>query len=66
MSIETFETLSLPLGIGLLVAFMGFIIWDLAKSSGAGKFGTVVMFIVLGLGLLGFVIKTFLVELVVK
>ena len=41
-----------------LVAFMAFIVWDLAKKSNAGKFGTMVLFFALGLGVLGFVIKT--------
>ncbi len=62
MNIEEFESLSLTLGVGGLIAFMVFIVWDLAKKSGAGKFGTFILFTALGLGLLGFVIKTVLVE----
>ena len=62
MSIEQFETWSLYLGIGGLIAFMAFIVWDLAKSSKAGKFGTFILFLALGLGVLGFIIKTVLVE----
>ncbi|GAB2191623.1 DUF2788 domain-containing protein [Sessilibacter sp. MAH2] len=62
MDIELFETISLYVGIGGLILFMGFIMWDLAKESKAGKFGTFVLFGALGLGLLGFVIKTVLVE----
>ncbi|GLS28119.1 DUF2788 domain-containing protein [Marinibactrum halimedae] len=62
MSIEEFETISLYLGIGGLIAFMTFIMWDLAKKSNAGKFGTIILFTALGLGLLGFIIKTVLVE----
>lgn len=64
MTIEQFETLSLYLGIGGLIAFMCFIIWDLAKESKAGRFGTFMLFIVLGLCLLGFIIKTVLVEVI--
>ncbi|MGE4405141.1 DUF2788 domain-containing protein [Pseudomonas sp.] len=41
-----------------LVAFMAFIVWDLAKQSKAGRYGTLVLFGALGLGVLGFVIKT--------
>ena len=62
MDIEEFESLSLTLGVGGLIAFMVFIVWDLAKKSNAGKFGTFILFTALGLGLLGFVIKTVLVE----
>jgi hypothetical protein len=62
MTIEQFESWSLVLGIGGLVLFMVFIMWDLAKKSNAGKFGTFILFLALGLGMLGFLIKTILVE----
>lgn len=62
MTIEQFENWSLVLGIGGLVLFMVFIMWDLAKKSNAGKFGTFVLFLALGLGMVGFLIKTILVE----
>lgn len=62
MTEEQFTNWSLAIGIGGLVLFMVFIVWDLAKKSNAGKFGTFVLFLALGLGLLGFVIKTILVE----
>lgn len=64
MSFEQFETWSLYLGIGGLIAFMMFIVWDIAKTSRAGRFGTFVLFIALGLGLLGFVIKAVLVRFI--
>jgi len=44
---------------------MFFIIWDLAKKSNASKFGTIMLFVVLGAGMLGYVIKvviTWLIE----
>lgn len=66
MTIEQFETWSLILGIGGLIAFMAFIMWDLARKSKAGRFGTFILFTALGLGLLGFVIKTILVEVINK
>ncbi len=66
MDIDTFEHWSLILGVGGLIAFMTFIMWDLAKESKAGRFGTFILFIALGLGLLGFLIKTVLVEVVNK
>jgi hypothetical protein len=36
---------------------MGWIVYDLAKESKAGRFGTFVMFGALGLGVFGFMIK---------
>jgi len=45
-------------GLGLMIAFMLFIIWDLAKQSKAGRFGTFVLFFVLAFGMLGFVAKS--------
>lgn len=44
--------------VTILVIFMGFIVWDLAKKSKAGKFGTFILFFVLGLGILAFIIKS--------
>lgn len=64
MSIEELESLVLTVCVGGLILFMGFIMWDLAKGSKAGRFGTVILFSALGLGLLGFVLKTVLVELI--
>ena len=63
MDIEVFEAWSLYLDVGGLIVFMTFIMWDLAKESKAGRFGTIILFAALGLGLLGFVIKTVLVEM---
>ena len=42
----------------VLIGFMGFIVWDLAKKSKAGRFGTIILFFVLGLGIMAFVIKS--------
>lgn len=66
MTIEQFETWSLYLGVGGLIGFMVFIVWDLSRKSKAGKLGTFVLFLALGLGLLGFIIKTLLVEFIEK
>ena len=63
MTIETFETISLYVGISVLILYMGYIVWDLAKKSNAGKFGTAVLFFALGLGVVGFVAKTVIVEM---
>jgi len=45
------------IGVGGLVLFMVFIIWDLAKRSNAGVFGTMILYLALALGVFGFVIK---------
>ena len=44
--------------VTVLIGFMGFIVWDLAKKSKAGRFGTMILFFVLGLGVLAFIIKS--------
>ncbi|MNJ80421.1 hypothetical protein D3C77_787990 [compost metagenome] len=44
--------------VTVLIGFMGFIVWDLAKKSKAGRFGTLILFFVLGLGVLAFIIKS--------
>lgn len=62
MSVETFETISLYVGISGLILYMGFIVWDLAKKSNAGKFGTFILFFALGLGCVGFIFKSVIVE----
>lgn len=66
MDIETFESWSLTIGITVLIGWMLLIIWKMGKDSKAGKFGYVILFVVLGLGLVGFIAKTILVELMEK
>ncbi|KAB0548208.1 DUF2788 domain-containing protein [Pseudomonas argentinensis] len=58
MEPELFEELMMTLLVGGLVLFMAFIVWDLAKKSRAGRFGTFILFFALGLGVLGFLIKS--------
>lgn len=58
MTVELFEEISLTLGIGGLMLYMVFVMYRLAKDSGAGRFGAVVIFLSLGLGLVGFVTKS--------
>ncbi|MBC3950859.1 MULTISPECIES: DUF2788 domain-containing protein [Pseudomonas] len=58
MEPEVYEQWMMTTLITLLVGFMGFIVWDLAKKSKAGRFGTLILFFVLGLGIMAFVIKT--------
>jgi len=58
------EAIAMPVLISGLILFMGFIVWDLARKSKAGGFGTTVLFFALGLGVVGFVIKTIAVALI--
>ncbi|KAA0014667.1 MULTISPECIES: DUF2788 domain-containing protein [Billgrantia] len=55
--LQTFEAWITPIMIGGLMLFMAFIIWDLAKKSRAGRFGTIMLFVVLGAGMMGYVFK---------
>jgi len=64
VSYEEFEALALPLTLFALVAFMGFIVWDLAKQSKAGRYGTMVLFFALGLGVAAFVIKEIVITVI--
>ena len=57
METEAFEELMTTLLVGGLILFMGFIVWDLAKKSKAGRYGTAVLFFALGLGVFGFIVK---------
>jgi hypothetical protein len=58
MSIAQFEALSLLLCVSGLVAMMVFILYKLCKDSGAGKFGTFILFLALGMGIFGFAAKS--------
>lgn len=58
MSVVQFEEISLTLGIGGLILYMIFVMYRLGKESGAGRFGTLVIFLSLGLGILGFAVKS--------
>lgn len=55
MTLEQFESWAMYICGGGLIIFMFFIVWDLAKKSKAGKFGTFILF-----GVLGFAIMVFL------
>ena len=63
MTIEQFESWSLTVGISGLILWMLLIIWKMGKESKAGKFGYFILFFALGLGFIGFIAKTILVEL---
>ncbi|HXF45153.1 MAG TPA: DUF2788 domain-containing protein [Burkholderiaceae bacterium] len=54
---EQIAQFGLTWGVGGLIALMLFIIWNVARESKAGRFGTFVLFFVLAFGILGFVMK---------
>jgi hypothetical protein len=55
---EQISQIGMTWGLGLMIAFMLFIIWDLAKQSKAGRLGTFVLFFVLAFGMLSFIAKS--------
>ena len=55
---EQIANFGLTYGLGFLILFMLFIMYRLARESRAGRFGTVMIFVSLGLGLIGFIVKT--------
>lgn len=57
---EKIAEFGLTFGIGGFILFMIFIIWNLARESQAGRFGTFILFFVLAFGIFGFVIKQIL------
>ena len=57
METEQFESLMMYVLVSGLMGFMGFIIWDLAKTSKAGRMGTAILFLGLGLCLFAFAAK---------
>jgi hypothetical protein len=57
MTIEQFETLSLYVCVGGLILYCMYIMHRLAKDSNAGRFGTMVIFLTLGLGIFAFIGK---------
>lgn len=55
---EQVANFGMTFGLGGLIAYMLFIVWNLARDSKAGRFGTFVLFFVLGFGMLGFISKS--------
>ena len=49
--------LGLTIGLTGFIGFMFFIIWDLARKSGAGPLGTFILFFVLAFGIFAFIAK---------
>ena len=57
MDEAVFSEWALKICLTILIVFLGFIVWHLGKESKAGKFGTFILFLVLGLGVFGFIFK---------
>lgn len=60
LTVAEFEDISLSVLLTALILYMLFIIGNLAYKSKAGKYGTIWMFMALGLGFVGFVSKGFI------
>ena len=54
---EQIAQFGLTFGVGAFMAYMVFIIFQLARESKAGRFGTFVLFLALGFGMIGFIAK---------
>jgi hypothetical protein len=54
---EQIAWFGLTFGVTAFMAYMVFIIFQLARESKAGRFGTFVLFLALGFGLVGFAAK---------
>jgi len=63
LTVAEFEDLSLKLCVGGLIAYMIFIIGQLAWESKAGKYGAIWMFVGLGVGFIGFIAKALIQKL---
>ena len=61
---QEIEAIGLPLSLTVLMVWMLLIIWNLAKESKAGKFGTFVLFFVLSFGMLGFIAKSIIQKII--
>ncbi|EGV36416.1 hypothetical protein l11_17600 [Neisseria weaveri LMG 5135] len=57
-----FAEWALKICLTVLIVFLGFIVWNLGKESKAGKFGMFILFLVLGLGVFGFIFKNVIIE----
>lgn len=65
MDEAVFADWALKICLSGLIIFLGFIVWNLGKESKAGKFGIAILFLVLGLGVFGFVFKELLIKFLV-
>jgi hypothetical protein len=57
MTEKEFSEISLTLGLTFGMSYMLFIVYKLGEESKAGRYGMMVLFVGLGLGIFGFVAK---------
>ena len=57
MGEKEFAEISLTLGLTFGISYMLFIVYKLAEESKAGRFGMMVLYVGLGLGIFGFAAK---------
>jgi len=57
MTEKEFSEISLTVGLILGISYMLFIVYKLAEDSKAGRYGMMILFAGLGLGIFGFVAK---------
>jgi hypothetical protein len=55
---EQVSEFGITFGLAAFIAYMLFIVWNLARKSNAGRFGTFVLFFVLAFGMIGFIAKS--------
>ena len=58
LTIQQFEQISLIVCCSALMLYMLYVLYRLGKDSNAGKFGMVVIFFALGLGVFAFAMKS--------
>ena len=61
---EQLAQFGLTIGVSAFILYMLFIVLQLARESKAGKFGTFILFFVLGLGVAAFIIKSVVIGLI--
>ena len=57
MTEKEFTEISLTVGLTFGISYMLFIVYRLAEDSKAGRYGMMILFVGLGLGIFGFVAK---------
>lgn len=57
VSSEMITKLGMYILLPIFIGFLFFIMWDISKKSNAGKAGTFWIFVALGAGFVGFLIK---------
>ncbi|BAO83609.1 MAG: DUF2788 domain-containing protein [Betaproteobacteria bacterium] len=55
---DQIASFGLTIGLGGFILFMLFIVFNLARESKAGKFGTFILLLVLSFGMVGFLAKS--------